>query len=97
MLEDLKSYVREMGYSKINDFRDILHSNIRTAGELLVYNGDAEVDPEKYNACGLCWSIGHCWTISQKHGITTIDREQRLTCSTCVDIFPRNAIDMKQL
>jgi len=94
LLEELQSYMAEMGYGKIGDFRDLLLKNIKTSQELTVYDGYAEVDLDKCNACGLCWKIGHCRAISHPEDRTTIDRQSCIACSTCVDICPQKAIHM---
>ncbi len=96
MLDDLKAYMKEMGYKTIRDFRDLLHKNIKTANELKIYDGYAEVDAEKCNACGLCWNIGHCCAISHPDDVTAIDPGACLACSTCVDVCRRSAIAMVQ-
>ncbi len=97
LLDELKGYMREMGYGAIGDFRDLLLQNIKTSQDLTVYNGHAEVDLEKCNACGLCWNIGHCCAISHPEDRTTIDRKACIACSTCVDICPQKAIHMVQV
>jgi dihydroorotate dehydrogenase/Pyruvate/2-oxoacid:ferredoxin oxidoreductase delta subunit len=94
LLEEMESYMAEMGYGKIGDFRDLLLKNIKTSQELTVYDGYAEVDLDRCNACGLCWQIGHCRAISHPDDRTTIDRQSCIACSTCVDICPQRAIQM---
>jgi dihydroorotate dehydrogenase/Pyruvate/2-oxoacid:ferredoxin oxidoreductase delta subunit len=94
LLEELQSYMAEMSYRRIGDFRDLLLENIKTSQDLTVYEGHAEVDLQKCNACGLCWSIGHCCAISHPEERTTIDGQSCIACSTCVDICPRQAIHM---
>lgn len=94
MLDQLKGYMREMGYLRIRDFRDLLHKNIKAADELTIYDGYARVDPEKCNSCGICWKIGHCPAITHPDDVTFIDAEKCLACSTCVDLCPRGAISM---
>jgi dihydroorotate dehydrogenase/Pyruvate/2-oxoacid:ferredoxin oxidoreductase delta subunit len=94
LLDELRSYMEEMGYRRIGDFRDLLLQNIKTSQELTVHEGHAEVDLEKCNACGICWEIGHCPAISHPGDETTIDRQSCLACSTCVDLCPRKAIRM---
>jgi dihydroorotate dehydrogenase/Pyruvate/2-oxoacid:ferredoxin oxidoreductase delta subunit len=94
LLDELESYMAEMGYGKIGDFRDLLLKNIKTSQELTVYDGYAEVDLAKCNACGLCWKIGHCCAISHPDDRTTIDRQSCIACSTCVDLCPQKAIRM---
>jgi dihydroorotate dehydrogenase/Pyruvate/2-oxoacid:ferredoxin oxidoreductase delta subunit len=94
LLEELQSYMAEMGYRSIGDFRDLLLKNIKTSQELTVHEGYAEVDLDKCNACGLCWKIGHCCAISHPKDRTTIDRQACIACSTCVDLCPQKAIRM---
>ena len=94
LLEDLEGYMREMGYRRIRDFRDLLHQNIKSSRDLKVYNGQAVVDLKKCTSCGLCWNIGHCRAITHPDGVTTIDPKSCLACSTCVDICPQGALTM---
>ncbi len=94
MLEDLKAWMAEMGYSRIADFRDLLLGNIKSASELKIHKGYAAVDLAKCNACGDCWKIGHCCAITHPGDRTTIDPATCLGCSTCVDVCPRGAIAM---
>jgi dihydroorotate dehydrogenase/Pyruvate/2-oxoacid:ferredoxin oxidoreductase delta subunit len=94
MLDELRRYMAEMGFSKIADFRGLLLANIKSASELRVYQGHAVVDLAKCNACGDCWQIGHCTAISHPEERTTIDAAACQACSTCVDVCPRGAISM---
>ncbi len=88
--------MKDMGYNSISDFRDILHKNIKDASGLKVYDGYARVDLDKCTACGLCWNIGHCSSITHPDGITTIDEVSCAGCSTCVDVCAPKAIEMVQ-
>ena len=97
LLERMETYMAEMGYRSIGDFRGLLLQNIKTSQELTVHDGYAEVDPDKCNACGLCWRIGHCCAISHPDDRTTIDRQSCIACSTCVDICPQKAIHMVKI
>ncbi len=94
VLEELKAYMAEMGYSEIRDFRDLLHRNIASAGGLTIREGHAVLDREKCVDCGICWKIGHCSAISHEGGVTLIDGGRCLACSTCVDLCPKRAISM---
>ncbi|MFA6508486.1 MAG: 4Fe-4S binding protein [Treponemataceae bacterium] len=94
VLDQLVAYMKEMGFTTIRDFRDLLHKNIVSAGELTIRKGCAEVDPEKCTSCGLCWKIGHCSAIRHDEGVTVVDPELCLACSTCVDVCPKQAIRM---
>ena len=100
-LEAFENYMKEMGYSCIRDFRDILIGNIASAQDLTIHNGYAEVDAAKCRSCGLCRKIGHCEAIDREAGLKSggtarIDRDKCLGCSTCVDVCNHKAITMKK-
>ncbi len=94
MIDDLKNYMRDMGFSSIRDMRGILFKNIAAADELRIQDGYAVVDLDRCNACSLCWNIGHCDAITHPDDVTTIDSDRCLACSTCVDVCPRGAISI---
>jgi dihydroorotate dehydrogenase/Pyruvate/2-oxoacid:ferredoxin oxidoreductase delta subunit len=96
LIDDLKSYMKDMGYNNIRDMRDVLHKNIKDASGLKVYDGYAKVNLDKCTSCGLCWNIGHCSSITHPRGITTINEETCAACSTCVDVCAPKAIEMVQ-
>ena len=94
-LEDaLTRYLTEFGYTSIRDMRDRLHENIAAAADLEIDEGAAVLDPDKCNACGSCWNIGHCLAIAHPGDVTTVERSLCTGCSTCVDVCPRNAFEM---
>jgi dihydroorotate dehydrogenase/Pyruvate/2-oxoacid:ferredoxin oxidoreductase delta subunit len=94
VLGELRSYMAEMGYARLRDFRDILLKSIRSAAALTVHQGHARVDLARCKECGLCWKIGHCCAITHPDETTTIDSERCAACSTCVDVCPHQAIEM---
>ncbi|MBN1859551.1 4Fe-4S binding protein [Candidatus Bipolaricaulota bacterium] len=96
VIDELQAYMKRKGYRTIRDFRDLLHRNIKSADELVLYQGHAKVDLGKCNSCGMCWNIGHCPAISHPGDVTTIDVASCLGCSTCVDVCPRKALSMVQ-
>jgi dihydroorotate dehydrogenase/ferredoxin len=96
VLDQFRAYMKEMGFKTIRDFRDILHKNIVSANELTIHQGYAELDREKCTNCGICWRLGHCMAISHEGGVTVIDPQKCLACSTCVDVCPRQAIHMRK-
>ena len=59
-MKSLKDYMKKMGFQAAKDFRDLLIGQIKSAAELTVWAGVAQVDPEKCSSCGLCVEIGHC-------------------------------------
>lgn len=98
MLEEIETYMKDMGYSTIYDFRDLLHTNIKSAQDLTIHKGYAVVDTVRCKRCGMCWKIGHCEAIFHTtEGITEIDPSLCLACSTCIDLCPYGAISMKEL
>jgi dihydroorotate dehydrogenase/Pyruvate/2-oxoacid:ferredoxin oxidoreductase delta subunit len=93
-LDSLGSYMKEMGFACIRDFRDSLHKNIVGAERLSVHPGLASFDVSKCTACGACWRLGHCLAISHPEGRTVVDSERCTACSTCVDVCPAGAFTM---
>jgi len=59
-MKSLKDYMKKMGFQTARDFRDLLVEQIKSAAELTVWAGVAQVDPEECSSCGLCAQIGHC-------------------------------------
>jgi dihydroorotate dehydrogenase len=97
LLDGLKTYMRDMGYTRIHDFRDILHRTVKSAADLTIRQGYAVVDHATCSHCGLCWKIGHCNAISHDaNGVTTVNPELCLACSTCIDICSVKAITMQE-
>jgi len=95
VLDGLRSYMKEMGYSKIRDFRGAASANIRPVSGLTVSEGWAAVDAERCSKCGRCVRIGHCDAVSMPAGgAAVVDRERCTGCSTCVDVCPVDAISM---
>ena len=102
ILDELETYMSEMGYGCIRDFRDILLGNIVSAKDLTIHSGYAEIDAAKCSACGRCLTIGHCCAIRRDGGQNPggkvfVERGKCLACSTCVDICPQKAICMKKV
>ena len=94
LLRELEAYMREMGFRRLRDFRDLLQQAIVPASELRIFDGFAAVDPDRCTGCGACWKIGQCSAISHPDGATAVDPEICLGCSTCVDLWPASAITM---
>jgi dihydroorotate dehydrogenase/Pyruvate/2-oxoacid:ferredoxin oxidoreductase delta subunit len=92
--DEMRCWMGEMGWTRIADFRGILLAEIRSARELVIHAGHAEVNDELCTACGKCWNIGHCAAIRHPDGRTTVDPAACLGCSTCVDLCPRGALTM---
>jgi dihydroorotate dehydrogenase/NAD-dependent dihydropyrimidine dehydrogenase PreA subunit len=95
-MKSLKTYMQKMGFQGARDFRDLLIQEIKSAAELTVWAGVAQVDPEKCSSCGLCVEIGHCNAIVLTDAAASIDPDLCQGCSTCIDICPKKAIHMME-
>jgi dihydroorotate dehydrogenase/NAD-dependent dihydropyrimidine dehydrogenase PreA subunit len=93
-MKSLKEYMKEMDFQTVRDIRDLLIQEIKSAADLTVWAGYAQVDPEKCSSCGLCVEIGHCNAILLTDESATIDSQLCQGCSTCIDICPKKAITM---
>jgi dihydroorotate dehydrogenase/Pyruvate/2-oxoacid:ferredoxin oxidoreductase delta subunit len=91
-MKSLKTFMQKMGFQSARDFRDLLIQEIKSAAELTVWAGVAQVDPEKCSSCGLCVEIGHCNAIVLTDAAASIDPDLCQGCSTCIDICPKKAI-----
>ena len=93
-MKSLKDYMKKMGFQTVRDIRDLLIREIKSAAELTVWAGIAQVDPEKCSSCGLCAEIGHCNAIILTDAAASVLPDLCHGCSTCIDICPREAIQM---
>ncbi|NIM97987.1 MAG: hypothetical protein GTO24_07900 [candidate division Zixibacteria bacterium] len=93
-MKSLKEYMREMGFRTARDIRDLLISEIKSAADLTVWAGYAQVDPEKCSSCGLCVEIGHCNAIILTDEAASINPELCHGCATCIDVCSKKAIRM---
>ncbi len=93
-MKSLKDYMKEMGFQRVREIRDLLIHEIKSAADLTVWAGYAEVDPEKCSSCGLCVEIGHCHAIVLTDATASIDADLCHGCSTCIDLCPKGAIRM---
>ncbi len=93
-LKELREYMEKMGFSRPRDFRDVLIQEFKSAAELNVWAGYAQVDPKKCSKCGLCAEIGHCNAILLTDASAEITPDLCHGCSTCIDICPKKAIKM---
>jgi dihydroorotate dehydrogenase/NAD-dependent dihydropyrimidine dehydrogenase PreA subunit len=91
-MKSFKGYMNKMGFEQVSDFRDLLIREIKSASNLTVWAGVAQVDPEKCSSCGLCVEIGHCNAIVMTDAGASVDSGLCHGCSTCIDICPKEAI-----
>ena len=92
-MTELRTYMRQMGFTSARDMRDLLLPELKSAAELTFWGGYAEVDSAKCSACGECVEIGHCDAITMAD-VASIDPKLCKGCSTCIDICPKQAIRM---
>jgi dihydroorotate dehydrogenase/Pyruvate/2-oxoacid:ferredoxin oxidoreductase delta subunit len=95
-MKSLKGYMEKMGFTAVGDFRDLLIREIKSAAELTVWAGVAQVDPEKCSSCGLCAEIGHCNAILLTDATASVLSNLCHGCSTCIDICPKGAIHIEE-
>lgn len=95
-MKSLKGYMGKMGFKAVGDFRDLLIREIKSAAELTIWAGVAQVDPEKCSSCGLCAEIGHCNAILLTDAAASVLPSLCHGCSTCIDICPKGAIHMEE-
>jgi len=93
-MKSLKEYMKGMGFQTVRAIRDLLIQEIKSAADLTVWAGYAQVDPGKCSSCGLCVEIGHCNAILLTDETAAIDSQLCQGCSTCIDICPKKAITM---
>ncbi|MBE0556344.1 MAG: hypothetical protein IH628_03845 [Proteobacteria bacterium] len=93
-MKSLRAYMQEMGFSTAREMRDLLISEIKSAADLTLWLGYAQVDKEKCSGCGLCVEIGHCNAIVMTDDVACIDPQLCKGCSTCIDICPKQSIRM---
>jgi dihydroorotate dehydrogenase/Pyruvate/2-oxoacid:ferredoxin oxidoreductase delta subunit len=93
-LTGLKDYMTRMGFRSVQDVRDLLHQEIKSAADLTVWAGYARVDAERCIRCGDCIEIGHCDAIVLTDETAVVDARLCQGCSTCIDICPEDAITM---
>jgi len=89
----LQKYMQKMGFTTAREMRDLLLPEIKSAAELTLWSGYAQVEPAKCSACGECIDIGHCDAITM-NDVASIDPKLCKGCSTCIDICPKQAIRM---
>jgi dihydroorotate dehydrogenase/Pyruvate/2-oxoacid:ferredoxin oxidoreductase delta subunit len=95
-MKSLKGYMEKMGFQAVRDIRDLLIREIKSAAELTVWAGVAQVDPQKCSSCGLCTEIGHCNAILLTDAAASVLPGLCHGCSTCIDICPKGALHMEE-
>jgi len=90
----LKDYMQKMGFQAARDMRDLLLPELKSAAELTLWAGYAQVATAKCSGCGACVEVGHCDAITMVDGVAFVDPKLCKGCSTCIDICPKQSISM---
>jgi len=93
-MKSLREYMQKMGFGTAREMRDLLLPEIKSAADLTLWGGQAEVDPARCSACGACIKIGHCDAITLTDSVASVDPKLCKGCSTCIDICPKQSIRM---
>jgi len=94
-LDQLTTYMNEMGYTSWRRLRDSLIPRIASAADLKWTEGHARLDPSRCTVCGLCTRIGHCRAIEAgQDKPPAIHADRCEGCGTCADVCPQGAIEL---
>jgi len=93
-MKALKVYMGEMGFEAARDMRDILLPELKSAAELTLWGGYAQVDRATCHGCGACVEVGHCDAITMVDDVAYVEPTLCKGCSTCIDICPKQSISM---
>ena len=91
------SYMDEMGYDTLDDFRGIALKYIVTPQQVDYFDAYPEIDEEKCNGCKKCVDLGHCEVIefdADKKKANIINKEKCYMCGVCYWLCPQKAIGM---
>ena len=94
IIKDVKRYLKEIGKESLSQVRDATLPYFKTADQISLLSGFARVNAEVCTGCGNCARIGHCYAIKMVNKKAVIDKEKCLACSTCMDLCPKDAIQM---
>ena len=97
MLKNLKAWMDSHGYKTPDDFRGGFVPEIKSADELTVYDGYAEIAEEGCaQNCGLCLKICNHFAPEQiRPGTIKINTERCTGCGICAAKCPQKNIRMK--
>ncbi|MEM2569962.1 MAG: 4Fe-4S binding protein [Candidatus Bathyarchaeia archaeon] len=91
-LDFIVKYMKEQGYSSIEEVRQTGIKNIVTADEAIDLRARAEVDPVKCRLCGIC-ADNICGAISMENGTIKIGNNC-MGCGLCVMVCPHGALKL---
>jgi dihydroorotate dehydrogenase/Pyruvate/2-oxoacid:ferredoxin oxidoreductase delta subunit len=93
-MKSLRDYMQKMGFGSAREMRDLLVPELKSAADLTLWGGYAQVDTARCSGCGACVEVGHCDAITMIDGVAFVDPKLCKGCSTCIDICPKQSIQM---
>jgi len=91
----LENFMKEKGYSSINDFRGLALKNLSLPEQLEFKDVCLTIRQDLCNLCKRCLNIGQCLAISLRDNAIFLDNNKCIGCGTCIGVCPRQAIEVQ--
>ncbi|MHB1254101.1 MAG: hypothetical protein ACYCZ1_08025 [Candidatus Humimicrobiaceae bacterium] len=91
--EFIETYMKQMGYKKIDDFKGLGLKYLKGASEVNFEYHVANVIEERCTKCGKC-AESYCPAISMKNKKPYVDVKYCSSCAMCTTICPYDAIEI---
>ncbi|MDL2214082.1 4Fe-4S binding protein [Clostridia bacterium OttesenSCG-928-O13] len=92
MMDAMNSYMDEMGYATIEDFRGLAIQNILGPGEMQYADVTAQINTDKCSGCAKCTGLPTCDAIQKVDKKCVVDPEKCVACGLCVSVCPTDSI-----
>ena len=89
----LENFMKEKGYSSINDFRGLALQNLLLPEQLEFKDVCPTIRQDLCNLCKRCLDIGQCLAISLRDSAIFLDNKKCIGCGVCIGICPKHAIE----